>query len=60
MHVLGIVGSMRKNRHTNTLVGRVIGDMKRIDPIWVLRARERSAKMRYSILLRGVRTWLAC
>ena len=31
MHVLGIVGSMRKNRHTNTLVNRVISDMKRID-----------------------------
>jgi multimeric flavodoxin WrbA len=32
MHVLGIVGSMRKNRHTNTLVNRVISDMKHIDP----------------------------
>jgi multimeric flavodoxin WrbA len=32
MHVLGIVGSMRKDRHTNTLVSRVIGDMKRMDP----------------------------
>jgi multimeric flavodoxin WrbA len=28
MHVLGIVGSMRKNGHTNTLVNQVIGDMK--------------------------------
>ena len=32
MHVLGIVGSMRKNGHTNTLVNRVISDMKRMDP----------------------------
>ena len=32
MRVLGIVGSMRKNRHTNTLVSRVISDMTRIDP----------------------------
>jgi multimeric flavodoxin WrbA len=32
MNVLGIVGSMRKDRHTNTLVNRVIGDMKIIDP----------------------------
>jgi multimeric flavodoxin WrbA len=31
MHVLGIVGSMRKDRHTNTLVSRVIDDMKSID-----------------------------
>ena len=31
MNVLGIVGSMRKDRHTNTLVNRVIGDMKIID-----------------------------
>lgn len=31
MHVLGIVGSMRKNSHTNTLVNRVISDMKCID-----------------------------
>ncbi len=31
MQVLGIVGSMRKNRHTNTLVNRVISDMKLID-----------------------------
>jgi len=28
MHVLGIVGSARKDRHTNTLVNRVIGDMR--------------------------------
>ena len=32
MHVLGIVGSMRKNGHTNALVNRVISDMKRMDP----------------------------
>ena len=32
MQILGIVGSMRKNRHTDTLVNQVIGDMKRIDP----------------------------
>jgi len=32
MQVLGIVGSMRKNSHTNTLVNRVISDMKSIDP----------------------------
>ncbi len=31
MHVLGIVGSMRVNRHTNTLVNKVISDMKSID-----------------------------
>jgi len=31
MHLLGIAGSMRKNGHTNTLVSRVISDMKRID-----------------------------
>ena len=31
IQVLGIVGSMRKNRHTNALVNRVIDDMKRID-----------------------------
>jgi len=31
MHVLGIVGSMRVNRHTNTLVNQVIRDMKSID-----------------------------
>ena len=32
MRVLGIVGSMRKNGHTNALVNRVISDMKRMDP----------------------------
>ena len=32
MRILGIVGSMRKNRHTDTLVNQVIGDMKRINP----------------------------
>jgi multimeric flavodoxin WrbA len=31
MQILGIVGSMRKNRHTNTLVNQVISDMKLID-----------------------------
>ncbi len=31
MQVLGIVGSMRKMRHTNTLVNRVISDMRSID-----------------------------
>lgn len=31
MQVLGIVGSMRKTRHTNTLVNRVIGEMRSID-----------------------------
>ena len=31
MRVLGIVGSMRKNGHTHTLVNRVIDDMKGID-----------------------------
>jgi multimeric flavodoxin WrbA len=30
MRVMGIVGSMRKNRHTNTLVDRVLSDMKGI------------------------------
>ena len=32
MQVLGIVGSMRKNRNTNALVNRVVCDMKDIDP----------------------------
>jgi multimeric flavodoxin WrbA len=32
MQILGIVGSMRKNQHTDTLVNQVIDDMKRIDP----------------------------
>ena len=32
MQILGIVGSMRKNRHTNTLVNQVIDSIKRIDP----------------------------
>ena len=31
MKVLGIVGSMRKDRHTDRLVNRVIGDMKAIE-----------------------------
>lgn len=31
MQILGIVGSMRKNRHTNTLVNQVISDMKLIN-----------------------------
>ena len=31
MRALGIVGSMRKNSHTNALVNRVLLDMKRID-----------------------------
>lgn len=32
MQVLGIVGSMRKNRHTNTLVARVLSEVERLDP----------------------------
>jgi multimeric flavodoxin WrbA len=32
MQVLGIVGSMRKDRHTGTLVARVLSDMVRLDP----------------------------
>jgi len=32
MHVLGIVGSMRKNRHTDTLVKHVIREMQAIEP----------------------------
>ena len=35
MNVLGIVGSMRKDRHTNTLVSRVIQDIKIIEPLAV-------------------------
>jgi multimeric flavodoxin WrbA len=31
MQILGIVGSMRKNRHTNTLVNQVISHIKLID-----------------------------
>jgi multimeric flavodoxin WrbA len=31
MQILGIVGSMRKNRHTDTLVNQVISDVKRIE-----------------------------
>jgi multimeric flavodoxin WrbA len=31
MQILGIVGSMRRNRHTNTLVNQVISHMKLID-----------------------------
>ena len=32
MHILGIVGSMRKNSHTNTLVNRVVDDLKALEP----------------------------
>jgi multimeric flavodoxin WrbA len=32
MQILGIVGSMRKNSHTNTLVNRVIDDIQSLDP----------------------------
>lgn len=32
MHILGIVGSMRKNRHTHTLVTRVIHEMQILAP----------------------------
>lgn len=32
MHILGIVGSMRKNRHTHTLVTRVIDEMRTLAP----------------------------
>jgi multimeric flavodoxin WrbA len=32
MQVLGIVGSMRKDRHTHTLVTQVIDEMGRLDP----------------------------
>lgn len=32
MRVLGIIGSMRKNGHTSTLVNQVISDMRLIDP----------------------------
>ena len=32
MHILGIVGSMRKNRNTHTLVTRVIDEMRTLAP----------------------------
>jgi multimeric flavodoxin WrbA len=32
MHILGIVGSMRKNRHTDMLVKHVIHEMQAIEP----------------------------
>jgi multimeric flavodoxin WrbA len=32
MNVLGIVGSMRKDRHTHALVGRLFSDIRAIDP----------------------------
>lgn len=32
MHILGIVGSMRKNRHTHTLVSQVIREMQVLSP----------------------------
>ena len=32
MHILGIVGSMRKDRHTHTLVTRVIHEMQALAP----------------------------
>ncbi len=32
MQILGIVGSMRKNKHTHTLVHQVINDMQLINP----------------------------
>jgi multimeric flavodoxin WrbA len=32
MQILGIVGSMRKNKHTHTLVHQVISDMQLINP----------------------------
>jgi multimeric flavodoxin WrbA len=32
MHILGIVGSMRKNGHTHTLVQQLISDIKHINP----------------------------
>jgi multimeric flavodoxin WrbA len=32
MQILGIVGSMRKNSHTNTLVNQVISDIKLLEP----------------------------